>query len=100
MFKRLQDIDGPTVTITIEDRQVTVPSSDSVAAAMLFAGIVYTRITPLSGAHRAPYCMMGTCFDCLVEIDGVPNQQACQTKVREGMIVKIQKGAVEADVSL
>ena len=100
MFKRLQDIDGPTVTVTIEDRQVTVPSSDSVAAAMLSAGIEYTRITPLNGAHRAPYCMMGTCFDCLVEIDGVPNQQACQTKVREGMIVKIQKGAVEADVSL
>ena len=100
MFKRLRDIDGPTVTITIEDRQVTVAPSDSVAAAMLATGIEYTRITPLSGAHRAPYCMMGTCFDCLVEIDGVPNQQACQTKVREGMIVKIQKGAVEADVSL
>jgi len=100
MFKRLQDIDGPAVTMTIEDRQVTVPSSDSVAAAMLAAGIEYTRITPHSGTHRAPYCMMGTCFDCLVEIDGVPNQQACQTKVRDGMVVKIQKGAVEANVSL
>ena len=100
MFKRLPDNDGPTVSITIEDRHITVPSSDSVAAAMLAAGIEYTRITPHNGEHRAPYCMMGTCFDCLVEINGAPNQQACQTKVQEGMVVKIQKGAVEADISL
>ena len=100
MFKRLQETDGSTVMITIEDQKVTVPSTDSVAAAMLAAGIKYSRTTPQRGEHRAPYCMMGTCFDCLVEINGVPNQQACQTKVQDGMVVKIQKGAVEADISL
>ena len=92
MFKRLHDINEPTVTITIEDRQIKVPASDSVAAAMLAAGIVTARATPISGAHRGPYCMMGTCFECLVEIDGVPNQQACRTQVREGMNVTVQKG--------
>jgi len=93
MFKRLHDIDEPTVTITVEGRQIEVPESDSVAAAILTAGIEYFRTTPISGIRRAPYCMMGTCFECLVEIDGVPNQQACQTQVRDGMSVKLQKGA-------
>jgi predicted molibdopterin-dependent oxidoreductase YjgC len=51
----------------------------------------------VSGTHRAPYCMMGACFDCLVEIDGIPNQQACQTLVREGMRVNLQKGARDID---
>jgi predicted molibdopterin-dependent oxidoreductase YjgC len=92
MFKRLNYINEPTITIMIEDRQIEVPASDSVAAAMLAAGIVVARTTPVSGAHRGPYCMMGTCFECLVEIDGVPNQQACQTQVREGMNVTVQKG--------
>ena len=92
MFKRLHDINETRVTITIEDRQIKVPASDNVAAAMLSAGIVVARTTPVSGAHRGPYCMMGTCFECLVEIDGVPNQQACQTRVRDGMTVKAQKG--------
>ena len=92
MFKRLSNITEPTVTITIEDRQIKVPATDSVAAAMLAAGIVATRNTPVSGAQRGPYCMMGTCFECLVEIDGVSNQQACRTQVREGMTVAVQQG--------
>jgi predicted molibdopterin-dependent oxidoreductase YjgC len=92
MFKRLDDVDEPSVSITVENRQITVPASDSVAAAMLAADMMTARTTPVSGAHRGPYCMMGTCFECLVEIDGVPNQQACQTQVREGMIITFQKG--------
>jgi predicted molibdopterin-dependent oxidoreductase YjgC len=36
--------------------------------------------------------MMGVCFECLVEIDGSPNHQACMTTVRDGMSIKIQKG--------
>ena len=92
MFKRLHDINETRVTITIEDRQIKVPASDNVAAAMLSAGIVVARTTAVSGAHRGPYCMMGTCFECLVEIDGVPNQQACQTQVRDGMNITVQRG--------
>ena len=97
MFKRLHDIDEDRVTITIEDRQLEVSPGDTVAAAMLTAGIEYARTTPISGAHRAPYCLMGACFECLVEIDGVPNQQACQTPVREGMAIRFQKGARSID---
>jgi len=92
MFKRINSMDEQTVTITIEDQEVVVPVSDTVGAAMLAAGFEYTRTTGVSGVHRAPYCMMGTCFECLVEIDSVPNQQACQTRVQEGMNVKVQKG--------
>ncbi len=92
MFKRLDHPNEPIVTITIEDRQLDVPASDSVAAAMLSAGVVTARISPISGVHRGPYCMMGICYECLVEIDGVPNQQACQTQVRDGMHVSVQMG--------
>ena len=37
--------------------------------------------------------MMGVCFDCLMEIDGVPNQQACMVPVAEGMAIRRQDGA-------
>lgn len=66
---------------------------DSVAAALLAAGVTTLRETPVSGTPRAPYCMMGVCFDCLVEIDGVGNRQACLTMVSEGMQVRRQHGA-------
>ncbi len=40
--------------------------------------------------------MMGACFDCLVEIDGTPNRQACQVRVVEGMAIRRQDGPGEA----
>ncbi|MDR5664870.1 (2Fe-2S)-binding protein, partial [Burkholderia cenocepacia] len=39
-----------------------------------------------------PFCMMGVCFDCLVEIDGVPNVQGCMTPVADGMQVRAMHG--------
>ena len=36
--------------------------------------------------------MMGVCFDCLVEVDGTPNTQACMILLREGMTVRRQTG--------
>ena len=55
------------------------------------------RHTPVHGSSRAPFCMMGVCFDCLVEIDGVGSQQACLVRVREGMQVATQRGARRLD---
>lgn len=36
---------------------------------------------------------MGVCFDCLVQVDGRPNVQACRTTVTNGMRVETQRGA-------
>lgn len=93
MFKRLPRSDPKTVTIHIEDQPVQAAVGDTVAAAMLAAGFVSLRTTPVSQSPRGPYCLMGVCFDCLAEIDGVPNRQACMTTVAEGMRVSRQEGA-------
>lgn len=91
--------EGPRVRITIDGSPLEVPAGASLAAALLAAGVQHTRTTPVSGAPRAPYCMMGVCFDCLVEIDGRPNRQACLTSVQEGMQVRTQQGARTLDVA-
>lgn len=81
------------VGIVINGRRVEVPEHTNVAAALLYADINVFRHTPVGAEPRAPYCMMGVCFDCLVEIDGLPNQQACMVGVRDGMDVKAMAGA-------
>lgn len=63
------------------------PAGSSVAAALLSVGVTAFRHTPVSDTLRGPFCLMGACFDCLIEIDGEPNQQACMTQLREGMQV-------------
>jgi D-hydroxyproline dehydrogenase subunit gamma len=81
------------VRIRVDGTPVDVPAGTSVAAALLAAGFSRTRTTPVSGAPRAPYCMMGVCFECLVQVDGQPNRQGCLVTVREGMDVRTQHGA-------
>ncbi|TAL56885.1 (2Fe-2S)-binding protein [Pandoraea sp.] len=93
LFKTLPRAEHATVRIYIDDRAHDVPGTLSVAAALLAAGHLVCRTTPVGGNERAPFCMMGVCFDCLVEIDGVPNRQGCMTPVRDGMHVRRMQGA-------
>ena len=92
MFRKLPDGDAMTVTVTVDGQPLRVPASASAAAAVLLYGGI-ARTTAVSGAPRAPYCMMGACFDCLMEIDGMPNRQGCLVTVAEGMRINIQRGA-------
>jgi predicted molibdopterin-dependent oxidoreductase YjgC len=91
MFRSLRDEPGPTVTLTVDGESCTVPVAVPVAVALLQRGSI-ARTTSLSGSPRAPYCMMGVCFECLVEIDGVPNRQACLVIAENGMAVRSQHG--------
>jgi D-hydroxyproline dehydrogenase subunit gamma len=92
MFRRLPDPAAAGVTISVDGAPIAARAGDSVAAALLAAGIVVCRTTPVGEAPRGPYCMMGVCFDCLVAVDGIGSRQACLVRVREGMRVETQHG--------
>ncbi len=77
------------VKIDFEGNLCEVPENISVAAAIQYLGINNTKNT-FADEQRAPYCHMGICFECLMEIDGVANQQACLIPVREGLQVRRQ----------
>jgi predicted molibdopterin-dependent oxidoreductase YjgC len=80
---------GKVVHLQIDGEAITAFDGDNLAAALLRAGKVKFR-TAEKNDPRGPYCMMGVCFECLVEIDGRSNQQACQITVRDGMIIQRQ----------
>lgn len=79
--------DASRVDVVFDGMPLRLPDGANLAAALLVAGVSVFRETPVSGAPRAPFCMMGACFDCLVEIDGVV-RQACMVDVSEGLIVR------------
>lgn len=97
LFHRLASLADPAASVVIElnGTPLCVPSGCSVAAALLASGVTRFRSTPVSGSARAPYCMMGVCFECLMEIDGEPNRQACLIEVGEGMRIRTQEGVRE-----
>lgn len=95
MFKRLDDSPEKLLTVMIEGQPVEVAAGETVAAAVLVSGLSYTRTTPVSGAPRAPFCLMGVCYECLMVINGQPNQRACRVLVEEGMNIERQSGPGE-----
>lgn len=90
MFRRTRPLTDP-VTIEFEGRPIEADHGDSVAAALLAAGIADFRSSLLDGSPRGPHCLIGNCFDCLVEVDGQPNIQSCRTMVRPGMNIRRQR---------
>lgn len=90
MATRIDDV-SETVSFTFENQTIKTRAGDTVAAALAMAGQRHLRSSVVSGEPRGFYCMMGTCFDCLVEIDGMPDVQACRTIVRDGMSVFRQR---------
>jgi predicted molibdopterin-dependent oxidoreductase YjgC len=98
MYRRLPSAEaGGRLRLTVDGVAVELRPGETVAAALFLAGFKAGRTTPVTGAARGPYCMMGVCFDCLVEIDGEGNRQACMVVARDGMAVKRQMGARKLD---
>ena len=96
MFRRLTEARGQRLTVVIDGERVEARAGDSVAAAMLAAGCLICRASALAGEPRAPFCLMGACFECLVSVDGVGNRQRCMIEVREGMRIETGRGKREA----
>ncbi len=96
MFKRTEAA-GTPFAFTFDGQEVAAREGDSIAGALLAAGIVITRTTPVGQAPRGPFCMMGACFDCLAEVDGIGGVQTCLVPARPGMVVQRQIGVRDLD---
>jgi len=89
MFRKLDlgESHQRPVTISIDGVDLVVPEGEAIAAILLRTAPYTSRVTPVSNSPRAPYCMMGVCFECLVSVDGETSRRACLERAREGMVV-------------
>lgn len=92
MFRKLHEPDQSGVTIEIDGAPVSAEPGETVAAVILRQSEPWCRLTTVSGSKRAPYCMMGVCFECLAEVDGVASVQTCLVPVTDGMTIVRQMG--------
>lgn len=77
--------------LVFDGRTVPATPGESVGAALTNAGIRSWRVTRKYARPRGLFCGIGVCFDCLLSVDGVPNQRACLTPVAPGM--KVDSGS-------
>ena len=84
---------------TFDDRPIDFVEGQTVGAALIGAGIYSWRLTRRHGTPRGLFCGIGVCFDCLVSVDGTPNQRACQLAAAAGMTVRTQNGTGHDDLA-
>ncbi|MBT3706687.1 MAG: (2Fe-2S)-binding protein [Proteobacteria bacterium] len=84
MFRLRTNLTDP-VTFSFEGRRLTASRGDTLAAALLASGVFIFRNSPVSSAPRAPFCMIGNCYECFVQVEAMGVVQACLTEVTEGM---------------
>jgi predicted molibdopterin-dependent oxidoreductase YjgC len=85
--------------ITVDGRTVTAYLGETVASALFAAGIRVLRHTAKQGKPRSVFCGIGVCYDCLITVNGDPNQRACMTFAKPGLVVTRQTGITEKDMS-
>jgi|SRR5947209_9204423 len=81
--------------LSFEGRPIRAYPGETVGAALTAAGITTFRTTRRRGRPRGLFCGIGICFDCLLVVDGTPNQRACLTPARPRMVVQLQSSMAE-----
>ncbi len=90
-WTRGQEVSG-VATFDFDGRRVEYAPGQSVGAALTAAGIRSWRTTRVAGRPRGLFCGIGICFDCLVVVDGRPNERACLVPARSDLQVRSQEG--------
>lgn len=78
------------VGIMVDDTWVEAPEGECLAVALAVVGVSILRHSPMAGGPRGVFCLMGSCQECLVHVDGAP-VLACMEPVRPGMRVMLDR---------
>lgn len=77
---------GAQIELIVDGERVIARDGETLASVLLLQGrdaFYRTR----KGRPRAPFCNMGTCFECRVHIEGRGWVLACQSPAEAGMAV-------------
>ncbi|MBL0798718.1 MULTISPECIES: cyanide-forming glycine dehydrogenase subunit HcnA [Pseudomonas] len=89
----IQPLAQADMTVHINGQPVTAAIGETVLSVIQSLGVrqvARNDHNQISGA----YCGMGVCQCCLVKINGRHKRRACQTVVREGMLIETQANRI------
>jgi aerobic-type carbon monoxide dehydrogenase small subunit (CoxS/CutS family) len=88
---------GTPFALTFDGREIEALPGQTIAAALWSSGVTAWRTTRGGGRARGVFCGIGVCFDCLVTVDGRPNQRACLVPAAPGADIRTQEGTGHDD---
>ncbi len=82
---------GRLVKINVDGKPIDAYEGETIAAALLAAGIYHFHLSIKNKEPRSLFCGMGACMECMVTVNGAYNQRACVTQVADGMKIETCK---------
>lgn len=95
MFQQLEEPEAECFEVSVDGQTVVARRGDTVAAILLRTPPHIARHTPVHQTPRAPYCLMGVCFDCLATVDGHSSVQTCLIAAEPGMRIERPSGKLK-----
>ncbi len=83
---------GEKIRFYLDGKEMYGYEGDTIAAALMAAGVTTHRHTRKKGTPRGIFCAIGRCTDCVMVVDGQINVRTCITPLKEGMQVQTQYG--------
>ncbi len=77
------------VKLLVNGKEVLAYRGETLLAALMAAGYKKLKKSPIYHESRGPLCGMGTCFECIVTVNGIPNIRSCMTEVEHNMEIEI-----------
>src|SRR6202161_4895902 len=83
-------MDQPEILFAWNGSTVAAKPGDTIASALYRSGVRTFTYSYLQGRPRGLLCLTGSCPNCMVNVDGVPNVRSCTLPARSGMSVLSQ----------
>jgi ferredoxin len=86
---------GQPISFTFEQETFLAYPGESIASALMRAGILALRQTRLGKQPRGYFCGMGTCWECAVHVDAEGIVRSCSFPVSAGLEVSRTNGSTD-----
>ena len=86
LFVRVHAPEKERISFQIDGHPAEAQPGDTIMTALLAAG-KHLRLGDFGDGHRAGFCLMGACHDCIVLLGDGRRVRACGTYVEPGMNV-------------
>jgi sarcosine oxidase, subunit alpha len=87
---------APDCTIDLDGRPIPARAGESVAVALLAAGIALVGRSGKYHRPRGAFCLAGSCHTCLARVGGLPNRRTCRVPCVPGLSVESQNAVPTA----
>lgn len=83
-----------TLRFRFNGQDISAHPGETIASALMRAGVQVLRHTRIEDQPRGYFCGMGICWECAVFVEGTGVVRSCGEPARDGMVIRLAEAGV------